>query len=166
MSEPQQTGVPYEGRVIDFPLERLPPIDEHGTLVLAPVEETWEALLAVVRASLDGRPTARVARALGCAHTEASGEIDRIGSTLPGFIVTRVVEPGVLALEGQHRFSRYGLVFRLEPTKDERTLLRAETRAEFPGIRGRAYKALVIGTRGHVLLVNRILRAVRRRAER
>ncbi len=72
----------------------------------------------------------------------------------------------MLALEGQHRFSRYGLVFRLEETKDERTLLRAETRAEFPGLKGRVYRALVIGTRGHVMVVNRMLRAVRRRAER
>jgi hypothetical protein len=155
-----------EGRVIDFPLEKLPPIDEHGTLVLASVEETWAALLKVVSASFNGRATARTARALGCAHTEVSGEIDRTGSTLPGFIVTRVIGPGVLALEGRHRFSRYGLVFRLEPTRDGRTLLRAETRAEFPGLKGRVYKTLVIRTRGHVLVVNRILRAVRRRAER
>jgi hypothetical protein len=77
-----------------------------------------------------------------------------------------VVEPAVLALEGEHRFSRYGLVFRLEPTKDDQTLLRAETRAQFPGITGRAYRTLVIDTRGHVLVVNRILNAVRRRAER
>jgi len=152
--------------VIDFPLERLPPIDEHGTLVLASVEETWAALLEVVRASFRGGAAARVARALGCAQTEVSGEVDSIGSTFPGFIVARVVAPGVLALEGRHRFSRYGLVFRLEPTKDGGTLLRAETRAEFPGLKGRAYKALVIGTRGHVLVVNRVLLAVRRRAER
>ena len=80
--------------------------------------------------------------------------------------VRRVVEPAVLALQGEHRFSRYGLIFRLEPTKDENTLLRAETRAEFPGLKGQIYKTLVIRTRGHVLVVNRILRAVRRRAER
>jgi hypothetical protein len=43
--------------------------------------------------------------------------------------------------------------------------LSAETRAEFPGRSGSAYRALVIGTRGHVLAVNSILRAVRRRAE-
>ena len=153
-------------RVIDFPLERLPAIDEHGTLVLAPVDEVWKALLAVADHSFTRGAAPRIARALGCAQTEASGAIDRIGSTRPGFVVARVVEPAVLALEGQHRFSRYGLVFRLEETKDERTLLRAETRAEFPGLKGRVYRALVIGTRGHVMVVNRMLRAVRRRAER
>ena len=152
--------------MIDYPLERLPAVDEHGALVLAPVERTWEALLPVARDSFSGGAGGRVAGALGACATEASGPIDRRGSTIPGFIVVRVVEPAVLALQGEHRFSRYGLIFRLEPTKDENTLLRAETRAEFPGLKGQIYKTLVIRTRGHVLVVNRILRAVRRRAER
>ena len=153
-------------RVIDTPLERLPAVDEHGALVLAPIERTWEALLPVVRGSFSGRAVGRVAGALGSCATEVSGQIDRRGSTVPGFIVVRVVEPAVLALQGEHRFSRYGLIFRLEPTKDENTLLRAETRAEFPGVKGQIYKTLVIRTRLHVLVVNRILRAVRRRAKR
>ena len=153
-------------RVLDTPLEELPAIDEHGVLVLAPVEETWKALLQVVPRSFGGRGVDRVAGALGCCPAEASGPIERIGSTLPGFVVVRVVEPAVLALEGEHRYSRYGLVFRLEQTKDERTLLRAETRARFPGFKGRLYRTLVIGTRGHVVAVNRILRAVKKRAER
>jgi hypothetical protein len=160
--------LPSEGLdgVIDRPLEELPAIDEHGTLVLAPVEQTWQALLPVVRSSFSGSAAGRVARALRCHPAEASGDIGVRGSTVPGFCVVRVVEPAVLALQGEHRFSHYGLVFRLEPTRDERTLLRAETRAEFPGLKGKAYRTLVIGTRGHVLAVNRILRAVRRRAER
>jgi hypothetical protein len=153
------------GRVIDFPLEHLPPIDEHGTLILAPVPRAWEALLEIAARSFSRGASERIARLLGCAHVRAEGEIDRIGSTIPGFIVARVVEPAVLALEGEHRFARYALIFRLEPTRDENSLLRAETRAEFPGLRGGVYKALVIGTRGHVLAVNRILNAVRRRAE-
>jgi hypothetical protein len=152
------------GRVIDFPLERLPPIDEHGTLVLAPVPEVWETLLEVVSGSFSGQARARVARVLGCAQTETRGEIDRIGSTIPGFVVARVVEPAVLALEGEHRFSRYALIFRLEQ-RDENSLLRAETRAEFPGVKGAVYKVLVVGSRGHALAANRILRAVRSRAE-
>lgn len=135
-------------------------------LVLAPPPVVWEALLTTVHRGFSQRIAPRVARLLGCAETEAVGDPGRIGSTVPGFVVARAVEPAVLALEGQHRFSRYGLVFRLEPTKDERTLLRAETRAQFPGTIGRIYKALVIGTRGHVLAVNSMLRGVRKRAER
>jgi hypothetical protein len=153
-------------RTIDFPLEELPPVDEHGVLVLAPPPVVWEALLTTVRRGFSGRAATRIARILGCSETAAVGDPGRIGSTVPGFVVARVVEPAVLALEGQHRFSRYGLVFRLEPTKDERTLLRAETRAQFPGILGRVYRVLVIGTRGHVVAVTSMLRGIRRRAER
>ena len=163
---PEAASAEPSTRTIDFPLEELPPIDEHVVLVLAPQPVVWEALLATLRNSFSRRGRSQVARALGSSETEVAGDPGRIGSTAPGFVVARVVEPAVLALEGRHRFSRYGLVFRLEPTKDERTLLRAETRAEFPGIVGRIYKMIVIGTRGHVLAVNSILRGVRRRAER
>ena len=162
---PEAGTADRSSRTIDFPIEELPPIDEHGVLVLAPPSVVWQVLLTTLRRSLSRRSAARYARLVGCSETQVSGEPDRIGSTLPGFVVARVIEPAVLALEGQHRFSRYGLVFRLEPTKDERTLLRAESRAEFPGILGRLYRLLVIGTRGHVLAVNSILRRVRRRAE-
>ncbi len=153
------------GRVIDFPLEALPHIDEHGLLVLAPVDQVWEALIRVAARGFSGSAARRIARALDCSHTEAAGPINRIGSTVPGFIVARVIEPAVLALEGRHRFARYGLIFSIEPTRDEQTLLRAETRGEFPGLKGRAYRALVIGTRGHVVVVSRLLRAIKRRAE-
>ena len=153
-------------RAIDFPLERLPEIDEHGTLVHASAERVWESLLEMLPRSFSNRVSARFAAALGCAETALGGEPGTIGSTLPGFVCARSVEPAVLALEGRHRFACYALVFRLEPTRDDKTLLRAETRALFPGFAGRVYRALVIGTRGHVVVVNRLLRAVRRRAER
>ncbi len=153
-------------RTIDLPLEQLPHIDEHGVMVQAPREVVWEALLESVPRAFSTRAARRLARLNGCSETERSGAPDRIGSTFPGFLVTRVIEPAVLALEGQHRYSRYGLIFSLEPTKDERTLLRAETRAEFPGFKGTVYKTLVIGSRGHVVVTNRLLGAVKKRAER
>jgi hypothetical protein len=67
---------------------------------------------------------------------------------------------------GRHRFSRYALVFRITERQDAPALLSAETRAEFPGGRGRLYRLLVIGSRGHVLATRSLLRAVRRRAKR
>jgi hypothetical protein len=152
--------------VVDTPLESLPHVDEHGLLVLAQSGEVWKALVPVIGGAFSRGPAARAARALGCAQTESSGPPDVIGSTMPGFMVVRVIEPAALALQGSHRFARYGLIFSLEPTRDERTLLRAETRADFPGLKGSAYRALVVGTRVHVAVVNRILRAVKRRAER
>ena len=74
--------------------------------------------------------------------------------------------PRELALVGNHRFSRYALIFRLEQADDDQTLLRAETRATFPGLKGQAYKTMVIRTRGHVLVTRRLLNATKRRAER
>ena len=151
-------------RVIDTPIERLPYVDEHAIGVHATERETWDALLETLPRVLDTALARRVGSLLGVEHRDPLGEVGTIGSTLPGFVCARAVEPSVLALLGEHRFSRYALIFRVERTSGG-TRLRAETRAEFPGGKGRAYRALVIGTRGHVLGVRRMLRAVKRRAE-
>jgi hypothetical protein len=151
-------------RVIDTPIERLPYVDEHAIGVHATERETWDALLETLPKVLDTALARRVGSLLRVEHRDPVGEVGTIGSTLPGFVCSRAVEPSVLALLGEHRFSRYALIFRVERTSGG-TRLRAETRAEFPGGKGRAYRALVIGTRGHVLAVRRILRAVKRRAE-
>lgn len=153
------------GRAIDVPLESLPHVDEHTIEVEASSQATWDALLPAVRQRLGGSGAARAARLLGCEQTETGGDPLHPGATVPGFVVARAIPPTLYALLGAHRFSRYALVFRIDET-DEGSRLRAETRAEFPGLKGRAYRALVIGTRGHVLVVRRLLRAVKRRAER
>jgi hypothetical protein len=151
--------------LIDVPIESLPYLDEHSVSIAAPPDVVWRSLLEVVCGLTSGRAKP-VARALGCAQTEHVGEPGRIGSTVPGFIVTRAVPPAVLALMGEHRFSRYALVFRIDETLAGPVALNAETRAEFPELKGRAYRALVIGTRGHVVATRSILKSVRRRAER
>ena len=71
----------------------------------------------------------------------------------------------MLALAGRHRYSQYAVVFRIDLLPGQRSQIRIETRAEFLGRRGRLYRAGVIGTRGHVIFVNRMLRAIKRRAE-
>lgn len=154
-------------RLIDVPIESLPFVDEHSVSVSAAPEATWEALLEVLDRGLGNTAPGRVVvRRLGCRPSERSGELGTIGSTIPGFIVTRSVPPAVLALMGEHRYSRYALIFRLTERLDAPLLLSAETRAEFPGRQGAAYRALVIGTRSHVLATRSILRGVRRYAER
>jgi hypothetical protein len=70
--------------------------------------------------------------------------------------VTRAVRPEILRLEGRHRFSRYALTFRLREAGNATTVT-AESRAEFPGMAGTAYRALVVGTGGHVVAVRRLL---------
>jgi hypothetical protein len=154
------------GRIIDVPIETLPFVDEHFIEIAASPELVWEALITTMTGISEGRTGAPISRALGCAQTETEGQVGEIGSTIPGFVVTRSVRPAVLALMGQHRFSRYALIFRILEKPSGLVLLSAQTRAEFHGAKGRAYRGLVIGTRGHVVVIAGILRGVRRRAER
>jgi len=143
----------------------LPRIDEHAVLVDAGLDATWAACQRVVDGSFGS--VGRTARLLGCEDTTASGPRPlATGSTLPGFHVESADPKRMLALAGGHRFSDYALIFRLEGTGDGATTVRAETRARFPGVKGGIYKTLVIRTRGHVLVTRRLLKAMKRRAER
>jgi hypothetical protein len=145
----------------------LPHVDEHSAVVGAGAAVAWEAMLAVIEGSFSTPAAARVAHLLGCADPAVGGPRPLApGASFPGFRVERAERPRLLALRGRHRFSDYALIMRIDELGSERVLLRAETRAEFPGLHGRAYRALVIGTRGHVLVTRRLLAAVRRRAER
>jgi hypothetical protein len=126
----------------------LPFVDEHSTTIEAPVAVAWPGLRAYVDRLL-------------AAHD--GGLLTRVLGTRPaaGFEVTEEVPERRLELTGQHRFSRYALVLELEPA-GERTVLRALTYARFPGLHGRVYRALVIGTRAHVLATRGLLRSARR----
>lgn len=147
-------------------MSELPFIDEHTREIGAPPPGVWEALRQVVPGSFSGRRASRVATLLGTDPGAVAGELGAEGSSFPGFRVTRSSPSSELALAGSHRFSTYELVFRIDDLGSGRSRLRAETRAAFPGLKGRLYRAAVIGTRGHVLATTRILRAVERRAER
>jgi len=145
--------------------EMLPYIDEHLAVVDAGPTATWEALQRVVERSF--ARVGRTSRLLGCAETVASGPRPlATGSTLPGFRVEAAEPAAELALAGSHRFSDYALVFRLAGGANGQTTLRAETRAAFPGVKGRAYRSLVIGTRIHVLVTRRLLATTKRAAEK
>jgi hypothetical protein len=143
----------------------LPFIDEHSIEIDAAPERVWPALVNTVGSSFGGRAGPLFARVLGCAETEMRGDPGFAGSTVVGFRVAEAQPPVLLDLEGEHRFSRYRLTFVVEPTAAGSTL-RAATHAEFPGVRGRAYRGLVIGSGAHVRAVNRILRAIRDRTKR
>jgi hypothetical protein len=147
--------------------DSLPYIDEHAVEIAAPPGRTWDSLLAVAGRSFGSDGTSRFARLLGCEDLRAAGPRPlATGSAMPGFHVAVAEAPRELALAGRHRFSRYALVFRIEEAGAASSRLRAETRAEFPGLKGAVYKALVIRTRMHVLVTRRILTAVKARAER
>jgi hypothetical protein len=135
-------------------MEQLPYIDEHSQQVDAPGDAVWTALLKVLRRAMGG--SARFARLLGCDPARCTAEFaGRPGEAVPGFRVVEA-EPGRrLALRGRHRFSSYALTFVLDGNH-----LRAQTHAAFPGILGRLYRAVVIGSGGHRLLTRRLLRQV------
>jgi hypothetical protein len=141
-------------------------IDEHETVVAAAPDDVWRALVETLDSTFSAAGASTYARLAGCAPNEASGPRPLAeGSTIPGFRVADASPPHVLALEGRHRFSTYSLTFHLEPLDAGGTRLRAETRAAFPGWAGSVYRLLVIGTRGHRVLVRRLLSTIRRRAE-
>jgi hypothetical protein len=148
-------------------VEALPWVDEHATELDGTPAVVWPALLRTAEKMTSGGAAPRYARMVGCADTEAGGPRPlEVGSTFPGFHVAELIPERLLALRGSHHFSDYELAFRLEPLGGVRTRLVAETRADFPGVKGRAYRALVIGTRMHVLVVRRVQRGVARRVER
>ncbi len=147
--------------------DRLPFVDEHAAVVEASPEKTWNAVLRTAEASVSSGAAPHFARLVGCADVAAAGPRPLAeGSAVPGFHVAEAEAPRELALMGSHRFSDYALVFHLDDLGFNRTRVRAETRAEFPGLKGSAYRAMVIGTRMHVLVTRRMLSAVKRRAER
>ncbi len=131
-------------------MERLPYIDEHRTQVGVTPERAWAAVREVARPFVTGSAPRLFAAAW---RLEPAS----------GFAVAEETPPRRLALRGRHRFSRYELAFEVDPTPGGATV-RARTSAVFPGVAGRAYRALVIGTGGHRLAVRRILRQIEQRA--
>ena len=124
-------------------MERLRYIDEHAITVAADREETWSALLRVMcRDPYDP-------------------------STVPtGFVLDDAKPPERFALKGRHPFAVYRLIFELatEPDDSARTRVRAMTWAHFPGLHGKVYRVLVIGTGGHRVAVRWMLTRVKNTA--
>jgi hypothetical protein len=145
----------------------LPYVDEHTTVIAASAEDVWAALLETLERAFSRPPAASYARLVGCAVDAASGPRPlAAGSSIPGFTVVTAEPRSRLVLAGRHRFSTYGLTFRIDHLGAQRTRLSAESRAAFPGAAGRGYRLLVIGTGAHAVLMRRLLSGVRRAAER
>lgn len=147
------------------PLEQLPVLDEHSVEIEAPAERTWDELFPALQRTLDTDFARHHTRRLRAIETDAHGDLHHPGGTLPGFVVSRAIEPVMLALLGEHSLSRYALVLRIDLLPGQRSRLRVETRAEFVAGRGRLYRMMLIGSGSHRVLVNRVLRGVKRGAE-
>ena len=152
--------------MISVPLDDLSPIDEHRLTVAASPEVVWDATVESVGASFSAPWPRRLARLLGTDPALASGwKRPAVGSTIPGFRIVAAHRPDLLVISGRHRFARYGIVFRIEPSA-EGARCRAESRANFPGLAGRLYRLGVVGSGGHAVVVRRMLLGIKRAAER
>ncbi|MEU8329223.1 hypothetical protein [Micromonospora sp. NPDC048839] len=149
-----------------MPIDSLPHLDEHSTLIAADTDRIWPHLTDVVERSFARPGTTGYARLVSAADPVSSGPRPlAAGSTFPGFRVTTAIPGQELALRGSHRFSTYALIFRLDPAGPGRSRLRAETRAVFPGLTGGLYRQILLTSGGHVISVRRMLAAIRRRSE-
>jgi hypothetical protein len=118
-------------------MERLPYIDEHAITVGGSPQDTWSALLDVM-----------------CRDPHDP-------STVPaGFVLDEARAPERFALTGRHPFAVYRWVFELHEEAPRRTRLRALTWARFPGVHGKIYRGLVIGTGAHRVAVRWTLKRV------
>ncbi|MCX6395169.1 MAG: hypothetical protein NTV23_01635 [Propionibacteriales bacterium] len=128
---------------------QLPYVDTHAVTVPAAPEQVWDAVTRYAEQVGFGGPSL----------------FQRALATVPvrGFEVTDQDAGTRLVLSGRHRFSVYQLSFTLEsPGNGQTTTLHATTRAAFPGVSGRLYRALVIGTGLHVIATRLMLRAIGR----
>jgi hypothetical protein len=125
-------------------MEQLPYIDEHVMTVESDRAGTWSALLGMWCRDPDDPSTIRS----------------------PFFMLHEATPRTRLALDGEHPFSVYKLVFELSDEGPQRTRLAARTWAHFPGVSGTAYRALVIGTGVHRVAVRRMLRRIAAEAMR
>ncbi len=128
--------------------DELPYIDEHTVAVHAPRELVWTALQ---------RYTASLLRSV-----ERNPLLVVLGpKPRAGFAIAESTPQRRIVLVGRHRFSRYRLVFEITDAPGGGSLVHAHSYASFPGLHGRAYRALVIGTGLHVVATNYMLRAIR-----
>lgn len=84
--------------------------------------------------------------------------------TVPfGFALDTAEQPERFALRGRHWFAVYKLIFLLSEA-DGGTRVAAQTWAAFPGVKGRIYRALVIGSGGHRVVVRHMLKRIAEQA--
>lgn len=144
--------------------QRPPVLDEHRVVVHADAETAWRAVNQAV-GRVSGRLATGYAWAVGAADWKATGPRPLAeGSTVPGFRVAAAEPPSLLVLAGRHRFSEYRLTFRLEPGAAGQTLIRAESRARFPGVLGAGYRLLVVESGAHALGMRKMLGTIARLA--
>lgn len=103
----------------------LPHIDEHATNIAADSDAVWAAVILTLRNAFSGALGLWFAGLVGAESKEAADWSNPVsGSTLPGFKVEAMERPTLITLTGRHRFSEYALIFRMEEMDGHRILVR------------------------------------------
>ena len=145
----------------------LPFVDAWSVDVEASPRSVWDTVLDSMPGPYGSLALRVWAVVWGADPAEANGLAAHVlGAERPGLAVCEVVPPATYALAGRHRFARYQVVFRIDQRDVTRSRLTAETFADFPGTAGRLYRAVVIDSRAHALVVRATLQVLRLRAER
>lgn len=145
----------------------LPFIDEFKVDVRAPRDLVFLEVAGRMGRSFEGPVPRWFSGLLRCVDRGTSYTVPpSAGQEANGFRVARVDAPSTLVLEGQHRFATYRLSFFVDALNEGCCRVRARTDAAFPGLKGAIYRALVIGSGGHRIVVRQLLAGIARRAER
>ncbi len=145
----------------------LPFIDEFEAMVAAPPEAVFLAASRRVARSFAAPAGRAFAAVLGCVpRGDTFTSPPQEGQEAIGFRVAKVDQPGLLVLEGRHRFAAYRLSLLIDASGHDQSRLRVRTDAAFPGFKGALYRALVIGSGAHAFVVRRVLDAIARQAVR
>lgn len=145
-------------------MDELPFIDRHGLVIEAGPAEVWKSLVDTLPRWMGTSHFGVYARLIGTSDHEVNWDAGLVGSTLIGFHVTESERPSRLVLSGHHRFSRYRLIWTIDEVDPGKSHIQAETRAVFPGVQGRMYRALVIGSSAHARILRRVLASISRQA--
>ena len=129
----------------------LPLLDERVAIVDADRDAVWQAVRTCA-GRLSDSPHAALGRLLGA-------------EPVSGFRIADELEGESVTLEGRHHFASYRLILETYAHGGSSTELRVRSLADFRGASGQVYRALLMGTRGHVLAVRHLIRTVRRMAE-
>ena len=144
----------------------LPFIDELDVRLKAAPGKVYLAVARHIERSLQSSGPRVFSRILGCQSRGSSFSVPPSeGQVTNGFHVAEAEPPRLLVLEGTHRFAIARLSFIIEPVGEGRARLAARTDADFPGLRGAMYRALVIGSGAHAVVVKRMLAKIGRLAE-
>jgi hypothetical protein len=151
--------------VEDFgPVDQLPRVDTHGFRTAASPETVMATLGAILLVGFGSRRARLLARLLRCQNRAPTRPfVLESGAELAGFQVV-AADPEEVVLAGQHRFSRYALVFRAGRMA-EGTSVSAETKAVFPGVLGKLYRVFVISSGAHDRVMRRLMGKLKGRVE-